>query len=198
MDQLKTSPACTDDEFIAAIKAGGPVADKAIMSVYTRYHKTMRIYVRALMAKSTKHNRAPDDVIHDSFIIMLNKIQLESQVVGSIPAYWSGIAKNLILNQIRKNLKFQLVGEPPETYRLEDETPESIILYNERYEQIEKCFCKCGNRCHEILLMWLSDYSMQEIADRLHLSGPAMARKIKHKCFQKLKDLIVQGNILNS
>ncbi|HUR30201.1 MAG TPA: sigma-70 family RNA polymerase sigma factor [Saprospiraceae bacterium] len=198
MDQLKTSPSRVDDEFIHAIRAGGAIADKAIMSVYMRYNRTIHVFVHLLMSRTTKHNREPDDVVHDSFIIMLDKIQHTSSVVVSIPAFWSGIAKNLILNQIKRNKKFEYVGEPQESYGLEENNPESIVLHNERFEQLDKCFSNCGSRCHEILLLWFSDYTMQEIAEKLKLSGPAMARKIKHKCFQKLKDLIIKGNILES
>jgi RNA polymerase sigma factor (sigma-70 family) len=198
MDRLKTSPSLTDGELIHAIRSGGLSGDKAIMTVYTLYRKDVRSYIRMISSKYHYFQLDADDILHDSFITMLYKIQNESPVIISIKSYWSGIAKNAWLNQAKRNKKCSLVEEPAECYGLYDHTPESIILNNERYRRIENYLCKCGGRCREILLLWLSDYTMQEIADKLNLSGPAMARKLKHECFKKFKNLVANTNIFTA
>ncbi len=198
MDQLKTSPSFVDDDFIRTIKSGGVECDKAIMSLYGRYNDDIRGCLNTIMSRYARCKCEADDLVHDSFIVMLHKIQNESPVIVSVRAYWLGIARHLWLNQIKKNKKFALVEEAEENYSSFGITPESILLSKERYRLIDHCLSKCGGRCREILLLWISDYSMQDIADQMNLSGPAMARKIKHGCFKKLKDLVINSNIFGS
>jgi|SRR5687768_1104067 len=197
MDQLKTSPSSVDGDLIHSIRSGGLLGDKAIMTVYSLYQRDIRLYVRMLNSRYRYYQTEPDDIVHDSFIIMLYKIQNDQSSISSLKAYWTGIAKNSWLNQQKRNKKISLVEEPEEKYGIYNHTPETIILYNERYENIERYLSKCGGRCRELLLLWLSDYTMQEIADRLQLSSAAMARKIKHECFKKIKKLVAKGNILS-
>ncbi len=195
MDQLKTSPSVTDNDFIHAIKSGGPSGDKAIMSLYALYQKDIKTCMRTLMFRYNKSKEKPDDLVHDSFVIMVRKIQHEAPEIISVRAYWIGIAKHLWLNIIKRKNKIDLVEEEEETYGVDEDSPENLFLLNEKYEQLHKCMASCSKRCHEILLLWLADYTMQEIADRMNLSGPAMARKIKYKCFKKVKNLVIRSNI---
>ena len=55
-------------------------------------------------------------------------------------------------------------------------------------------FSRLGSRCREILMLWINQYSMAEIAGRMNLSNACMARKIKYECFKKLKELVKSGN----
>lgn len=195
MDPLKTSPSRVDDDLIRAIQSGGAIADKAMMSMYGAYHKDIRALIYMLITRYGNRLDDPGDMVHDSFIVMLHKIRYESPEITSIKAYWMGIARHLWLNQIKKSNKVSLVEEPIADYERLDDSPEKLLIEEERYHRIERCLCKCGPRCHEILTLWLSDYSMDEIAEKLNLSSAAMARKLKHECFKKLKDLIVNSNI---
>ena len=197
MDQLKISPSIADGELILAIKSGGATGDKAIMSLYGLYHNDIKSCMKTLMSRNNKSKTCPDDFIHDSFIIMIHKIQHESQDVVSARAFWLGIARYLWLNQLKKVNKIDLVEDQEELYGWHNETPEYIFLMNERYEYVHKCLVSCSKRCHDILMLWLSGYTMQEIAERMNLSGPAMARKIKHLCFKKVKNLVIKSNIFN-
>lgn len=196
MDQLKTSPSLADEESVCAIRTGGPQGDKAIMVLYGRYHKDIHASLKRLVSKT---GRTCDyaDIIHDSFVIMLHKIRDNGTYLTSVRAYWMGIARHLWLNQIKKDSKLTLVEDDDSVYGFHVDTPEQILLDEERFRRIEQCLSNCGARCHEVLIMWLSDYSMQDIADKLKLSGPAMARKIKCACFKKLKNLIVRNNIFD-
>lgn len=195
MDQLKTSPSIADVEFIHAIKSGGLSADKAIMSLYALYHKDIRSCMTSLMSRYKRSKEKLDDIVHDSFMILLYKIEHESPVIVSVRAYWLGIARHIWLNLIKRVNRIDLVEDDEELYGYHEESPENIFLGNEKYEQLHKCMASCSKRCHEILLLWLADYTMQEIADRMNLSSPAMARKIKHKCFKKIKNLVINCHI---
>lgn len=195
MDQLKTSPACVDDHFIHAIQTGGAVADKAIMTVYATHHKEIRALIATLISRYGRIKADPADLVHDSFIVMLHKIRYESPEINSLRAYWLGIAKYMWLN-VNRSARINIVAEPDADYNMQGISPEQLMLEEERLNEIERCLCKCGGRCHEILTLWLSDYSMGEIADKLNLSSAAMARKIKHECFKKLKNILINSNVL--
>jgi len=196
MDPLKTSPSSLDEDFVRAIKTGGPQGEKAIMDVYACYHKRIRSFIRQLRYRNGDHQSEPDDILHDSFIVVLQKIQYENAHITSIRAFWSGIAKNMWLNDIKKHKKIKHLDEPEEKYGSAQDSPEHLIMEKEKFRRIETCMGKCGGRCQELLLLWLADYTMDEIAERLNLSGPAMARKIKHECFKKLKKMVADSNIL--
>ncbi len=198
MDQLKTSPSFVDDQYILAIKSGGTACDKAIMTLYGQYHKDVGACLSTLITRYKKCQCEADDLVHDSFIVMLHKIQKESPEIISVRAYWLGIARHLWLNQIKRSHTIDIVEESEGLYLSSGRTPESILLSNEKYDQLDQAISRCGSRCRTILLLWLSDYSMQEIAQQMNISGPAMARKIKHECFKKLKDFIIHGNIFGS
>ena len=198
MNQLKTSSSIADEDLICAIQSGGPQSDKAIMSLYSKYCNEVRSAIHQLMSTYGHPHTDPGDILHDSFLIMLHKVQQERVTVSSVLAFWIGIAKFQWLNHLKKIKFIDYVADPPSVYGHCEITPESLVIFDERYKLLDKCLCKCGSRCKEILMMWLSDYSMSEIAERLNLSGPAMARKIKHECFKKLKKLVIDSNIFNS
>ncbi len=198
MDQLKTSPSLADEESVCAIQSGGPAGDAAIMSLYSRHHHEIRASLLKLMSRHIRYKPEADDIVHDSFVLMLHKIRNESMELISVRAYWLGVARNLWLNHRKRNERMLLVEDADEVYGAHEYTPEYIMLTEERYTRLDQCFTNCGGRCREILLMWLSDYTMQEIADAMKLSSPAMARKIKHECFKKLKDMVVKSNIFTT
>jgi RNA polymerase sigma factor (sigma-70 family) len=198
MTQLKTSSSLADEQLIFAIQSGGHESDTAIMQLYGKYCNQVRSTLYGIM-KGCGHSHAdPSDILHDSFIVMLHKIQHDHVPVTSIFAFWLGIAKYHWLNYLKKAKYVDYVADPLPAYGYEESTPESLVIFDERFKLLDQCLCKCGSRCREILIMWLSDYSMEEIAQRLHLSGTAMARKIKHECFKKLRKLVIDSNIFNS
>ncbi len=198
MDRLKTSPRIHDGDTIAAIKAGGPLAEQATMDLYAAYHADIKSWIHHLMDKYPGSKCDPSDITHDSFIIMLHKIRHSDTVIPNMMWFWLGIAKNILFNQIKKNGRINLVEDCTEYYGFHNNTQESIILQQEDQQHLENCLKRCGGRCYDILMMWVNNYSMEEIARRVNLSGPAMARKKKHACLKKLKELLENGNTLHS
>jgi DNA-directed RNA polymerase specialized sigma24 family protein len=112
--------------------------------------------------------------------------------------FWLGIARNILFNQIKKNGRINLVEDCTEFYGYHNHTQESILLQEEDDQHLENCLRRCGGRCYDILMMWVNNYPMEEIARRVNLSGPAMARKKKHQCLKKLKELLENGNTLHA
>lgn len=196
MNPLKTNPPEQDNGFILAIQAGGLSGDKAIIALYGKYVHEITLRIARLMTRFPDDAVNHQDIVHDSFIVMLHKIRYEDPVITSIKGYWLGIARNLWLNVVKRNKRTDIAEESAGRYGHEDYTPESILMSAEWYQELEKCMTKCGGKCREILLLWLSDYSMEEISEKLNLSGPLMARKLKYQCFKKLKAMISESKEL--
>jgi len=107
-----------------------------------------------------------------------------------------GITRKLLLNQARKDERI-LLREPEEAYTPDEESIEARLLETESSTLLQQTFDHLGSRCKEILLLWIERYPMHEIARKMDLSGAPMARKIKHECFKKLKNLVKDGNKLH-
>jgi RNA polymerase sigma factor (sigma-70 family) len=197
MNQLDYIPYLKDENFICAIKSGGPTGEQAIFTLYTLYHKGVRATITEMISLFPGCKTLPEDIVHDAFIVMLHKIQFETTRASSLKGLWIGIARKLLLNQVKKNARIMLVQDTEELYEPLDITPETIYLLTERNQQIEKCLALFGNRCKEILLLWMAQFTMEEIAQKLSLSSPRVARKMKHSCFKKLKVFILKGDILD-
>jgi DNA-directed RNA polymerase specialized sigma24 family protein len=196
MHQLRYDPYLSDENYILPIRAGGPAGELAIISLYTKYCKEVQLHIKGWQALHTSCKSEPQDVLHDAFIIMIHKIQCETFGTMSLKAYWIGVSKKLLLNQVKKNGRIHLVEEPVEPYGFEEMDPECLFLIEERNAEIHKCLTTFGSRCKDILILWASRYTMDEIACRLHLSGAPMARKIKHSCFKKFKSLVMKNKNL--
>ncbi len=194
MNQLDYSPYLKDENYITAIKSGGLIGDRAIVCLYTQYHKAVKATISEMISLYPGCKTEPEDMVHDAFIVILHKIQFETLNVSSLKAFWIGIGRKLMLNQVKKNGRITLVEDAGEIYGSCDINPETIFITTERNQQIEEYLSKFGSRCKEILLLWMAQYTMVEIAEQLHLSGAPMARKIKYSCFKKLKDFVKKGN----
>src|SRR5688500_20168420 len=112
MNQLKTGSSHADEQLILAIQSGGPPADKAIMSLYSQYCNDVRSSIYRIMCNYGHPHSDPGDILHDSFLIMLNKIQLQQVPVTSIYAFWTGIAKYQWMNHLKKMKLIDYVEDP--------------------------------------------------------------------------------------
>lgn len=184
-----------DDDYLREIRAGGSRAETATSCLYLKHRKRIYSYLRTLISKQGAFKGFPDDLVHDSFIIMIEKIQQDESDIRSLEGYWIGIAKLLFLNQLKKDERIVLVSDVGEKYGYESRLQHSLVHDQDDHEKMEAAFMKLGSRCREILMLWINQYTMLEIAGLMHLSNPSMARKIKYECFKKLKEIVNSGNI---
>lgn len=179
-----------DKDFILDIQAGGIDADRAISCLYLKYRQRTYSFMSKLILKHPAYKGVAEDLVQDSYIIMVDKIRKQGFDVKSLAGYWIGISKMLFLNQLKKDRRIVYVNETEEYYGYEDLTPESILFEKEEQYNLEDAFARLGPRCKEILMLWLDQYAMVEIAEKMNLSSAAMARKVKFDCFKKLKTFI--------
>lgn len=197
MHQLDRSPYLRDEHFTDIIKQGGSNGEKAIISLYTQYHKSVKSIISELISIYPGCRAEPDDIVHDAFLVMIHKIQFESASSQSLKAFWVGIARKLIRNQEKKLKRITLVEELDEDYGVPEISPETLFMITEQNQQFENFLSRSGNRCKQILLLWVAQYNMDEIAEQLNISGAGVVRKMKYTCFKKLKILIRKNNFFN-
>lgn len=194
MDHLRCHTFLQDTDFIPEIRAGGDKADRAISCLYLRYRERTYAYIHSLISKNSMYKGVADDLVQDGFIIMIEKIREENVRVTSLAGYWIGISKMLFLNQLKKDRRLVQMHDMEEPYGWDQFSPESILYDSEEHYTLEKAFEQLGSRCKEVLMLWINQYSMHEIAEKMNLSSDAMARKIKFQCFKKLKILVRSQN----
>lgn len=194
MTHLHSHVFLQDEDFVRDIRAGGSRAETAITGLYQLYRKRVYTSIKRLIRKHPEFRGTSEDLVHDAFILMVHKIQYTPCEIHSIPGFWIAAGKNIFLNQLKRDQKIFLVRDSEEIYGLNEQSPEIVYLNREEEEQREATFSKLGARCQEILLLWINQYTMVEIAERMNLSNDNMARKIKFECFKKLKDLVRTGN----
>jgi RNA polymerase sigma factor (sigma-70 family) len=194
MNHLHCDIYLRDKDYIPEIQKGGSGADRAISCLYLKYRKHTYTYIARLISKNIIYKGVPEDLVQDSFIILVDKIREKDFAVASLGGYWIGIAKMLFLNQLKKDRRITYVNEVEEHYGLDELTPESILFEKEEQYKLENSFAQLGPRCQEILMLWLNQYSMEEIAQKMQLSSSAMARKVKFECFKKLKEFVSSRN----
>ena len=194
MNHLHGHPYHQDEEYIRHIRQGGPRSEQAMRDLYLTYRKRVTSYVQTLLKRYPGYKGLPEDLVHDAFIILTQRIEKDEGPFRSLFAYWMGICRLLFLNQLKKDERLILVGEPEEIYNMNGTLHDPIPFDHESLDVLEQSFDLLGDRCQQVLLMWVDGYPMQVIARTMGLSGDAMARKIKYDCFKKLKNLVKNSN----
>ncbi|MDQ3017863.1 MAG: sigma-70 family RNA polymerase sigma factor, partial [Bacteroidota bacterium] len=179
------------------VRAGGPAGEKAIMEIYAAYQQVIKTWIDRWMQRYGYYRDEAGDLAHDAFLIMIHKVKHGTVIEGHITTFWFGIAKYVWLNHYKRDHRLILVDDPEEFYQVENETPETILMDREKFKSAEIIFDQCGGKCREVLLLWLQQYTMDEIAEKLNLSSSNLARKIKYECLKKLKYFLKKGNNLD-
>lgn len=191
MQRLYSLLRMPDADCIRAIRQGGPQAAPAMSALYKKYKTKTRKELIRLIRQHPVFKGHAEDLMHDAFIIILHKIQTGATVeVHSFCGLWIRVAKNIFLNELRKDERFEVAYEPESAYGLDEKTPEVLFMEDEEKVKMEALFALLGPRCKDILVMWSHRYTMAEIAHEMQLANASMARKLKYDCFKKLKEWV--------
>jgi RNA polymerase sigma factor (sigma-70 family) len=175
-------------DLIESIKIGGPQRLKAQEEIYRSLRDGG---CEQIIFKSIEPYRATmqdaEDLFHEAFIILMNKLQNgEHQVEFSMKSFLVSIARNLWKNKSRMNKLEEennraLANEPDVLYYCDD-----YLARKERKEIIAGIIGSLTEKCRTIIKLWMEDFSMREIAERMSLSSERMAIKYKYRCHKKL------------
>ena len=134
------------------------------------------------------------DVFQESMITLYENVRDDKfKGESAINTYLYSIAKFKWLNQIKKNTIRTIHHENLEKQKF-SESPLVKIVEGEYKEQVQNVLSQLGESCKNILIDSLyHNASMKEIAQQHDFSSEQVVRNKKHKCLQRLKELIQQN-----
>lgn len=180
----------TDADFAEAIRQGGRDRDSATECLYRRYHsQALRMSGKMVSYKSGQQDDIAD-LLHDAFLVMVEKICHGGYNQGALLHFWIGITKGLLRNKMKRDTRTDLVDDNTRLDIEDMDSPEEVLLTGEKRQTVDALLSRLGEKCKRVLLLWAGGYSMQEIADKLELSSEAMARKTKYKCKNQLMEML--------
>ena len=180
----------TDEDFVKDIRGGGPASERATDCLYRRHRDVVLAKIKSFLRFRAGIEDDALDMAQDAFLIMIEKIRDGGYNEGSLLHFWIGITKGLLRNKLKRDARTDLTEDSQQYDKADFESPEYLLLSDERREILDQVLSKLGDRCKKVLLMWAGGYSMEEIAAALDLSSEAMARKTKYRCKNQLMELL--------
>lgn len=182
----------TEDQLLAAIKAGGNIRQTAIRNIYE--DRDLKKKVIDFVKNHGGNVEDGQDMYHEGIIVLDRNIREEKfRGESSIQGYLYSICRFLWMNRTRKQAKTRLTEDNQAFEGASDFTPESSYFDEERKSVLRQILEKLGDRCQKILNLWQLSYSMEEIAETMGLANEQQARKAKYRCHLSLVELLEQN-----
>lgn len=185
----------SDEEYVEDIRKGGPVMEHASDRLYRAYRNSVLQQIRSYLRFRAGVEDDALDMLQDAFLVMLEKIRNGGYNEGSLLHFWIGITKGLLRNKLKRDARTDLIEDNTQYDQMDFDSPEHLLLNEEKRLVLDAALSKLGERCKKALLLWAGGYTMEEIATALELSSEAMARKTKYKCKNQLMELLDQINL---
>ena len=178
----------TDSALVAAIRGAAVERDWALKYLYTQ--PILRGFVIKYVQEHGGSVDDAKDVFQETLIAFDKAVRAGSfQGKCSLNTFFTSIAKWQWVSNRRKDkghLEFK-INEHDDVV----EVIEHKILEIERSQMVQEILDKIGQRCKEILrLHKLEDCTMVEIAQKLGLSSPELAKKNAYECRKKFKHYV--------
>lgn len=172
------------DEYILLAIYNGKDEHKALEYLYSN----LLPKVKKISKKYKANDTDSYDVFQESIVKLYDYVKLKKfNKDYSIEAFVLAVAKNQIIDNVRKKTKRQEVEirefELPTNFALNTD----ILITDEKKKAMEKVFATIGDRCKELLLLSIFDRrSMSEICEILGFGSENSAKTQNYKCKQKL------------
>lgn len=154
----------TDNELVEAFRGGD---NKAFEALLTRYKGSLYSFIYSLV----RDEQQADDAFQDTFVKIIKYIKAgKYNHQNKFLAFAMRIAKNLIGDQWRKDVRYPLVMMAPEDYNTlqvkNSYTVEDDIIKDQTYIQLKNMISKLPASQYEVLrLRYYDELSFAEIAE---------------------------------
>ena len=176
-----------DAELITAIKAGGMSADKAVTFIYSEYRNQV---LQFIISKNGTKNEALD-IFQDAVVQLVSGLEQDKfRGNSSIKTYLFAISKRLWYRRFNKNTRHQEWIKDNPFEDLADEDPEEIMLKKDLSSKVEELMSRLPQKSRQVLLLWVRNYSMREIAEKMGFKNEQVARNKKSNSLKELKQLV--------
>lgn len=151
----------------------------------------------ALRANTRKHvmrnggtRNDADTVYTDVIVVFVNNcLKPDFEIRTTIENYFFGVTKILWRGTLGKRRKNRTTNVLPEAEDPE-ENPEDLLLTAERSAFLLELLSRIDDKCRKVLTLWAYRMKMKAIAEKMNYSSPEVARKKKHLCLKKLRNLL--------
>jgi RNA polymerase sigma factor (sigma-70 family) len=163
-----------------------------IQSIYKQFVPKVVYYIKN---NSGDDDRA-QDVIQEVVITIYNQAKTKGlQLTCPFDAYFFLLCKRRWLNEIKKSSNKEVTIDDDNVYRDEStvEMANQTEIFEEKQSLFDEMFQKLGEKCQELLKTSFITKTMEEVAEKLHVTY-AYARKKKSLCTGQLTQMIQESN----
>jgi len=178
----------TDSEILEKLRAADElVVNQAFNELYDTAFKGISNMVR----KNSGTELDAEDIFQDSLIIFYNQVRKQQiNLTCAINTYLYSICRNLWLKKWRKTKRELPLNEQADGISI-DASVLATLESNEQSQTVSKLMSQLSPDCQKVLLYFYYDrLSMKEIAQKMNLSGPQVAKNKKSNCMKNLKKLV--------
>ncbi|MBT1687600.1 RNA polymerase sigma factor [Dawidia soli] len=140
-----------------------------------------------------------EDAYQRSFNIFYFNVREDKVAMQEIKAstYLFSIGRNIMLQVLNKEPKNKTSLENVHEHALEHVSIDYDMEDAYRKEVIVRLLNQLDETCRNVLVLsFYRDFSMESIASELNFKSESVAKKKKHLCMKKLKELVDKHNIV--
>ena len=186
----------TDEEIVEKLKQSEESEKKALKYLYKKHSKDIeRLILRYGGSKADS-----EDIFQDTLIIFYEQV-VNGQYIhkAKISTYLHTIAKNKMLNVIRKSNKIEfLTDEEKIKSTFSDSDPMKALNTGDRKVVIEYIMNQLSPECMQIIKLSIyKQFQMEDISNIMGYKNEQIARNKKYKCLKGLKKIIKSSTHLS-
>jgi RNA polymerase sigma factor (sigma-70 family) len=163
-----------------------------IQSIYKQFVPKVVYYIKTNSGDEDK----AQDVIQEVMITIYNQTKTKGlQLTCPFDAYFFLLCKRRWLNEIKKSSNKEVTIDDDNVYKDEStaEMANQTEIFEEKQSLFDEMFQKLGEKCQELLKTSFVTKTMEEVAEKLHVTY-AYARKKKSLCTGQLTQMIQESN----
>jgi len=163
-----------------------------IQSIYKKFVPKVVSYIR----NNSGDEDQAQDVVQEVLILLFNQAKAKKlELTCPFDAYFFLLCKRKWLNELKKSANKGVTLQ--EDYTSTTESTQVMLteteLFDEKQELFDLMFQKLGDKCKEVLQLSFSLQSMEEVAEKLHVTY-GYVRKKKSLCTGQLTQYIRETN----
>lgn len=179
----------TDERLANAIRKGGAEREAALQAIYQK--PGLRETVIKLVLDQGGNRDDALDVFQETLLLFDRNLR-DGRFEGrsTLATYFVGIAKWRWFGVRRQ--RGRITELTPDQYDGLVESPEAEVLRAEHRGWLDEALGQIGERCRQLLRLYQSDYSMEEIAQTMQYANPDVAKKEAYRCRMRFRELLEQ------
>jgi RNA polymerase sigma factor (sigma-70 family) len=177
----------SDEALLADLKSGGVKEGKAISQLL----KVNKEKIKALVLRSNGSAADAEDILLEGITALILSVRKGNfRGESSIHTYLYAICKGAWFKRFKKYAKEQDYKRNLAIVEEDAHTPEISLMQQEQKQMLLKLFDVLKEKCKEVLYLWASAYSMNEIAEQLSYNNSQVAMNKKNRCLKQLHEMI--------